>query len=130
MTELRYAAMFLVAMGVFTAGAIWLSWGVANAGLDQQRAIASALIISIGTMGSVACTWSFLPKTGPRYMLGNSLNMGSVLLNMLLAAALLVKNKRENSLRARGGRDYRFENKSDEQLQELGSLHPDFRYVY
>ena len=125
----RYAAIFLCAMGLFTckslrsrlcrliwletdaadaatalAGAIWLSWAVATAGLDQMKAIAAATVVGLGTMGSIVASWSYLPFDAPRYNIGNSLNLAATILGQLLAVGLMIKNKRENALRERGGR--------------------------
>lgn len=46
---------------VFTPGVFWLSIGAANAGLDQSRAVASAMMVGLGTIGSIVASWSYLP---------------------------------------------------------------------
>merc|ERR1711939_179351 len=129
-TNARYAAVFLCAMGIYTPGPIWLAWGAGNAGLDQMRAVASALVVGLGTMGSVVATWSYLPFDAPRYTIGNALNVSVVAASQILAVLLMLYNKRENALRDRGGRDYRLENKTEQEINELGNSHPEFRYVY
>lgn len=129
-TQARYAATFLCAMGIYVPGPIWLSWGAGNAGLDQMRAVASGLVIGLGTMGSVVATWSYLPFDAPRYTIGNALNLSVVAASQILAVLLMLYNKRENALRDRGGRDYRIEGKTEQEINELGNAHPEFRYVY
>ena len=52
-TKTRYGAVFLTTMGIYTPGPIWLSFGMANAGLDQMRAVAAGLLVGLGTMGSI-----------------------------------------------------------------------------
>lgn len=52
-TNTRYGAVFLCTMGIYTPGPIWLSWGMANAGLDQMRAVCAGLLVGLGTMGSI-----------------------------------------------------------------------------
>ena len=49
----RYAGVFLCTMGIYTPGPIWLSWGMANAGLDQMRAVCAGLLVGLGTLGSI-----------------------------------------------------------------------------
>jgi hypothetical protein len=34
----------------------------------------------------------------------------------------------ENAKRAKGGRDYRLEGKTEEELRNMGYTHPEFRY--
>lgn len=126
----RYAAVFLCAMGFFTSGVIWLSWAVNNSGLDQHKAVAAAMVIGLGTLGSIVASWAYLPFDAPRYTIGNSLNLGAILGGQLLALGLMLFNRRENRLRDFGGRDYRLEGKTRDEIFELGNRHPDFRYVW
>jgi hypothetical protein len=95
-----------------------------------MRAVSSAIMIGLGTMGSVVATWSYLPFDAPRYTIGNSLNLSVVIASQVLAFALMMYDRRENSLRERGGRDYRLEGRSKEEIDELGNSHPEFRYVW
>jgi hypothetical protein len=73
-TKTRYGGVFLATMGIYTPGPIvscrlrrslclsfveltqlfqWLSFGMANAGMDQMRAVAAGLLVGLGTMGSI-----------------------------------------------------------------------------
>jgi len=52
-TKTRYCAVFLAVAGIYTPGPIWLSFGIANAGLDQMRAVAAGVLVGTGTLGSI-----------------------------------------------------------------------------
>jgi hypothetical protein len=69
-----------------------------------MKAVAAATVVGLGTMGSIVASWSYLPFDAPRYNIGNSLNLAATILGQLLAVGLMIKNKRENALRERGGR--------------------------
>ncbi|ELU42607.1 Scs3p domain-containing protein [Rhizoctonia solani AG-1 IA] len=128
-SQANYAGVFLIAMGAFPQGPILLSW-VSNCVYEYQkrvltqlvykatnnsapntvRAVSSALVVAIGTMGPIA--------TG--------VQVGAQGAFFILASTLILHNIRENRRRARGERDYRL-NASEEEVARLGSLHPNFR---
>lgn len=63
-------------------------------------------------------------------MIGNGLNLAVVVASQILAAGLMWYNRRENRLREQGGRDYVLEGKTQEEINELGNEHPDFRFKW
>jgi hypothetical protein len=63
-------------------------------------------------------------------MIGNGLNLAVVIASQFLAGALMWYNRRENRLREQGGRDYILEGKTQEEIDELGNEHPDFRFKW
>lgn len=72
--------------------------------------------------------WTYLPKDAPNFHAGNSLNLstGCAVFTLTVVATLYIRW--ENGKRERGERDYRYDGKSAEEIQQLGYLHPDFRY--
>jgi hypothetical protein len=52
----KYGAIFLVAVGAFPNGPGFLSWGINNAAGPAVRAVTSAYIRSIGTLGAIIAT--------------------------------------------------------------------------
>lgn len=72
--------------------------------------------------------WTYLPQDAPNYHNGNSLNLATSIFVCLLALIGILYIRWENAKRARGERDYRLEGKTQEQLENLGYLHPRFRY--
>ncbi|KAG8903381.1 hypothetical protein FRB99_003373 [Tulasnella sp. 403] len=121
-----YAALFLLAMGVFPIGPLFLSWANNNAAPHTTRAVSSAMVVAIGTLGPIVSSWAYLPTDGPRYITGNSILVGAIAGLMITTALLIFYNIYENKARASGKRDWRLD--ADEAtVANLGYLHPRFR---
>lgn len=65
--QARYAGCFLCFTGVVPLGPFFLSWGLNNCPLPTSRAILSALIPGLGTIGSVVSTWTYTSNFAPKY---------------------------------------------------------------
>jgi len=105
---------------------MFLSCGTDNAAPDTIRAVTTAIIPSIGALGSIIAVWTYLPADAPNYHHGNSLNLGtsSAVCVLTVVAALYIRH--ENKKRDRGERQYRLEHKTQKEIEQLGYLHPDF----
>lgn len=126
--NIRYAALFLTQMGAFGYGPIVVSWAILNASPDTVRAVTPAYIAGFGSIGSIVSTWSFLPSDADTgYRIGNILNLATGASAFVTAIGIMYYMKWENKARASGLRNDRLE-RSDVHL--LGSLHPEFRYIY
>lgn len=79
-------------------------------------------------MMSLSSVWTYLPTDAPNYHKGNSLNLGTSSLVCVLTVLGAWYVRWENAKRQRGGRDYRLEGKTPEELVQLGYLHPQFKY--
>lgn len=124
----RYAACFLSIAGASPTGPLLITWGTDNAAPDTIRAVTTAIIPGVGALGSIIAVWTYLPQDAPNYHNGNSLNLATSIFVCLLALIGILCIRWENAKRARGERDYRLEGKTQEQLENLGYLHPRFRY--
>ncbi|KAF9006194.1 MFS general substrate transporter, partial [Cyathus striatus] len=124
----RYAACFLSVAGGSPTGPLLLIWGTDNAAPDTMRAVVTAAITGFGALGALIGVWTYLPTDAPDYHKGNSLNLAtsSAVIVLIILGWLLLR--RENDKRERGERDYRLENKTHTELEEMGHLHPQFRY--
>ncbi|KAF7308910.1 MFS general substrate transporter [Mycena kentingensis (nom. inval.)] len=126
----RYAACFLSLLGSTPIGPLVLAWTLDNAAPDTVRAVTSAVVTGFGTSGAVIAVWTYLPTDAPNYHNGNSLNLATACLALAVTVVAVVYMRGENAKRERGERDYRLEGKDRSGLEELGYLHPDFRYIY
>jgi MFS family permease len=124
----RYAACFLSVAAGTPSGPMLLAWGAENAAPDTVRAVATAIIPSIGALGSIIAVWTYLPTDAPNFHKGNSLNLAASILVLVLMIVVWVYSRWENAKRERGERDYRLVGKTQEEIEELGSRHPRFRY--
>ncbi|KAJ6545889.1 hypothetical protein DFH09DRAFT_1088134 [Mycena vulgaris] len=109
-----YAACFLVAAGAFPFGAFSPGLVAVNIGPDTTCAVALGILSSIGYLGGIISTWTYVNANTPDYRKGNTLNL----------AEMFIKNAQ----RARGARDHRLDGLTPAEEAQLGHLHPKFRY--
>ncbi|ORY71807.1 major facilitator superfamily domain-containing protein [Pseudomassariella vexata] len=127
--SLKYMGVFFCTVGAFPGGPGFLSWGLNNASGPAVRAVSGGWIVTIGTLGGVLATWTYLARDGPDYPIGNSINLGGQILTLFLTLFGIFYCMWENRLRERGGRDYRLEGLTEEEQAGLGYRHPQFRYI-
>ncbi|KAI0396139.1 MFS general substrate transporter [Xylariaceae sp. FL0594] len=127
--HLKYAAVYLCAVGAFPGGPGFLSWGINNASGPAVRAVSSGYIVSIGTAGGILAIWAYLPTDTPGFPIGHSINFAAQVATLALAVFGMLYCMRENRIRARGGRDDRLLGLTEQEKIDLGYRHPDFRYM-
>ncbi|KAJ7457341.1 hypothetical protein FB451DRAFT_1183245 [Mycena latifolia] len=125
----RYAACFLVAAaGPFPFAAFSPALVATNTGPDGARAIALGILSSIGYLGGIVSTWTYVARDAPDYHRGNPLNLAGMATVLICTVATTAHMKWENAQRERGARDYRLDRLSPAEKAQLGHLHPKFRY--
>ncbi|KAJ7457343.1 major facilitator superfamily domain-containing protein [Mycena latifolia] len=124
----RYAACFLVAAGPFPAGAFSPGLVAANTGPDATRAVALGVLSSIGFLGGIISTWTYVASDAPDYRRGNTLNLAGMVAVLVVTVGTMVHMKWENAQRERGARDHRLDGLTPADEAQLGHLHPKFRY--
>lgn len=125
----RYVAVYLAAVGAFPGGPGFLSWGLNNSAGPAVRAVSGGWIVTLGTIGGIVATWTYLVRDAPEYPIGHSINLGAQVVVLCLAIFGVSYCMYENRLRARGGRDYRLQGATEEEKRDLGYRHPEFRYI-
>jgi len=68
---MSYAGTIMAAAGIFSGGAIVMSWPATNVSGQTKRATSHAMQISIGNLGAAMGTQLYRPKWGPRYFVGH-----------------------------------------------------------
>ncbi|KAI8966159.1 MFS general substrate transporter [Daldinia sp. FL1419] len=127
--QLKYAAVYLCAVGAFPGGPGFLSWGLNNAAGPAVRAVTSSWIVTLGTMGGILAVWAYLPNDGPSFPIGHTINLVAQIFALFLSFGGIGYCLWENRVRARGGRDSRLVGLTEEEKADLGYRHPDFRYI-
>ncbi|KAG5725050.1 hypothetical protein E4T56_gene12406 [Termitomyces sp. T112] len=127
-SQARYATCFLSLAGASPGGPLVLAWATDNASPDTVRAVTTAMVPGLGALGSVIAVWTYLPTDAPDYHNGNSLNLSTSCGICVLVALCYIYLRLENAKRDRGERDYRLQGKSPTEIEQLGYLHPEFRY--
>ncbi|PPQ75426.1 hypothetical protein CVT26_015385 [Gymnopilus dilepis] len=124
----RYAACFLSVAGGSPTGPLFLTWVTDNSAPDTMRAVTTAVITGFGQIGSVIAVWTYIPTDAPDYHHGNTLNLSTAVTVCFITLFNGWYILRENNRRARGERDSRLTDKTLEEIEQLGYLHPGFRY--
>jgi hypothetical protein len=95
-----------------------------------RRAVASAVIVSIGSLGGVVSGQIYRENQRPRFFLGNAIAFGFIALQTALALILRLVLARINRQRASMDKDQIEEEIARYGGSELvGDRHPDFRYT-
>ncbi|KAI0012748.1 MFS general substrate transporter [Xylariaceae sp. FL0662B] len=126
---LKYAAVYLCAVGAFPGGPGFLSWALNNAAGPSVRAVSGGWIVGFGGLGGIAAVWAYLPNDGPSFPIGHTINLTTQILALFLSVGGIVYCLWENRVRHRGGRDGRLVGLTEEQKVDLGYRHPEFRYI-
>lgn len=125
-TNLQYAALFLLAMGTYSAMPVVVCWFNTNLGGHHRRAIGTAWQVGFGNIGGIIATYSFLSKDAPYYTSGYSIGLAFSLLSALSCVIYYVAVTMENSKRERGVSKY--SGATEIEKRGLGDENPDYRY--
>ncbi|KAF2663968.1 MFS general substrate transporter [Microthyrium microscopicum] len=121
-----YAALFLVAMGAYTAMPIIVCWFNMNLGGHHRRAVGSAWQVGFGNAGGIIAVFAFLAKDAPRYTTGYSICVAFACLSILSCTAYGVLCYSQNRKRDRAVHDRSL---TTYEKTELGDMSPDYRYL-
>ncbi|KIX09395.1 uncharacterized protein Z518_00474 [Rhinocladiella mackenziei CBS 650.93] len=125
----RYFALFLCLTGAFTASPMFVAWVVDNSAGHTTRAIVAATVVGFGNIGGILATWTYTLPDAPKYTKGHALNLGFACLCLVIVAAAIASLKRENNIKACGGRDDRVRGLTEDETADLGHLHPEFKFT-
>ncbi|KAK0634310.1 major facilitator superfamily domain-containing protein [Bombardia bombarda] len=126
--NIRYMAVFFVTIGAFPGGPGFLSWAINNSAGPSVRAVTSGWVVTLGTMGGIVATWTYIPADAPRYFTGHTINLGGQIAVVALSIFGIFYCMWENRAREAGKRDYRLQGLSEDEQEQLGDKHPRFRY--
>lgn len=122
----QYAALFLVAMGSYSAMPVIVCWFNMNLGGHHRRAVGTAWQIGFGNIGGIIATFAFLPQDAPRYKTGYTICISFVSLSALSCIVYFVSVFIQNRNRDRNPTDQRL---TEYEKTEMGDLSPDYRYL-
>ncbi|THV08576.1 MFS general substrate transporter [Dendrothele bispora CBS 962.96] len=130
----RYAAVFLMAAGVYPCGPSILSILPNNSSGHYKRATTTALQLAIANCGGFVATFAYTQDQAPKYVKGHSIVLAFLILAWLLIGANVTYCRWENKARAEGRRQHNIEEyqtlwDSGETRAPIGDRHPDFRFT-
>lgn len=124
--QLQYAALFLVAMGAYTAMPVIVCWFNMNLGGHHRRAVGSAWQVAFGNIGGIIAVFAFLKKDAPYYKPGYSICIAFVCLSGVSCIAYFTMCAWQNKRRAKSPRDVGL---TEFEKTEMGDLNPEYRYL-
>ncbi|KAI7549787.1 MFS general substrate transporter [Hortaea werneckii] len=125
-TKLQYAALFLVAMGAYTAMPIIVCWFNMNLGGHHRRAVGSAWQVGFGNIGGIIAVFAFLEKDAPKYIPGYSISISFTILSIIACIVYGVGCWTANKRRAKQPVDVGM---TETEKTEMGDLNPEYRYL-
>jgi MFS family permease len=123
--HVQYAALFLVAMGAYSAMPVIVCWFNMNLGGHHRRAIGSAWQVGFGNIGGIIAVFAFLKKDAPKYIPGYSISIAFVCLSALSCTLYFCMCSWENRKRAKSARDLSL---TEHEKTELGDMNPEYKY--
>lgn len=124
----RYVAIFLPFLSVFSYGALTASHVSANVVSDSARSAAIGFNAMMGSVGGLISTWAFLQFDAPRYLIGNSLNLAAQATIIFLALGLSLWMDRDNKKRASQDEGQILQGKTAEEIEAMDWKNPGFRW--
>ncbi|THC89954.1 hypothetical protein EYZ11_010590 [Aspergillus tanneri] len=125
----RYFALVAITSGGYLTQPILMGWLSNNMGGHYKQSVASAMQIGFGNCGGLVASNIFYQKEAPGYHTGYRVSLAMTWICGAACLLFLGFLVRENRIRRRGGRDYRF-GLDREALENLGDAHPGFRFTY
>jgi MFS family permease len=99
--DLKYAALFLVTSGCYSAMPVIVCWFTMNLGSHHRRSVGSAWQIGFGNIGGIIATFSFLQKDAPGYKPGYSICIAFICLSAASCLVYFVAVWSQNKHRAK-----------------------------
>ncbi|KAF9304828.1 hypothetical protein BGZ74_000427 [Mortierella antarctica] len=100
-TWVRYSGVILALLGIVPTGAILISWMTNNCVGHTKRATALAMLVSTGSLASVAGTQVYRAPDRPRYQYGTLVMASSIVLLIISAAVIRLIYSKDNKHKER-----------------------------
>ncbi|KDQ64484.1 hypothetical protein JAAARDRAFT_683874 [Jaapia argillacea MUCL 33604] len=130
----RYAAVFLMAAGVYPSGPCILTILPNNSSGHYKKATTTALQLAVANTGGFIATFAYTADQAPRYIRGHSIALAFVCAAWLFVAANVVYCARENRARRQGRREGNLQRyqqlfDSGKTRAPIGDHHPEFLFT-
>ncbi|KIV99683.1 uncharacterized protein PV09_08674 [Verruconis gallopava] len=126
--------LFGIAGGLYAGFPPLIAWAANNVAPSSKRAVAMALLISIGNMGAIAGSNIYLAREAPVYQLGFGASFSFTTFAIIMTYILRVAYEKENKKRDRwvedlGGEAGVRSRYHEQELLDMGDKSPFFRYA-
>ncbi|RDW68422.1 putative transporter-3 [Coleophoma crateriformis] len=124
--HLEYAALFLVAMGAYSAMPVIVCWFQMNLGGHHRRSVGTAWQVGFGNIGGIIATYAFISTDAPEYKKGYGICLGFLCLAALSCTVYEIACWSANRQRDKSPTNLGL---SEYEKTELGDMSPDYRYM-
>lgn len=124
---LQYGALFLIALGAYTAMPIIICWFNMNLGGHHRRAIGSAWQVGFGNLGGIVAVYVYRKKDKPRFIPGLAVSMGFTIISVIACLVYGFGCWKANKDRMRDKEAS--QRLTEEEKAAMGDLSPDYRYL-
>lgn len=128
-TGARYFALYAITAGGYMTQPILMGWLSNNMAGHYKQSISAGMQIGFGNCGGLVASNVFFDSEQPTYPTGFGVSLGMVWICGISCVLFICYLVRENRLRDKGKRDYRYNMPRDE-LENLGDDYPSFRFTY
>lgn len=98
--NLQYGALFLVAMGCYSAMPVIVCWFNMNLGGHHRRSVGTAWQVGFGNIGGIIATYAFLEEDAPQYKKGYTICLAWLCLSAasccIYAIAVVSQNRQRD----------------------------------
>ncbi|KAK4448770.1 major facilitator superfamily domain-containing protein [Podospora aff. communis PSN243] len=125
--RVRYGATFLVA-SCFTLGPLTNAQVAANTISDTTRSAAISINCMFAHCGGLIGSWTFVDWDAPHYRIGNSVNLSTSIIILVLSTSMLLWMKADNRKRDRKEEQANEDGLAQGKVEDLDWRHPSFRW--
>jgi len=125
--RVRYGATFLVA-SCFTLGPLTNAQVAANVLSDTARSASIAINCIFAHCGGLIGSWSFVEWDAPNYRIGNSINLATSAMILVLSTLTLLWMKADNRARDSKAEEASESSSTEGKVEDLDWRHPSFRW--
>jgi hypothetical protein len=128
--HVQYAATFLGAMGIYPTVSNTLTWASNNVEGSLKRGVMVGVVVGWGNMNGVVSSNIYNKWEAPHYRTGHGIVLAYMFLFLFGGTLFMhVMLKRENKLRKEGKRDHWVQGKTEDEIDDMGDVRPDFYYT-
>ncbi|KAI7825085.1 major facilitator superfamily domain-containing protein [Kickxella alabastrina] len=120
-------ALCILSFGSFGNVSMGPGWLMSNVGGPTRGALGGAMNVICGGLGGLCTSYIYRNKDAPNYMFGHGMNLFAALLAFITATISYVIIVRRNKFREAHPID--ISNMSEDEVKDLETDHPNFRFV-
>lgn len=129
-SHVRYAACFLIVIGLYSAMPLIICWANMNFAGHSRKMVASAFQVGFANTGGIISVFVYRSQDAPGYRMGIWVSLALLLLTVGSTTVYFICLVLVNNRRNRGDYASEFNALSEHEQEKMGDLNPSFRYMY